>query len=442
MRDFAAGGSREQYRHRYSIAARASRMAMSPDLETLPNRAPFKCVLHQVGMASTRAPEGTKGHRVMVSREVTARRLPTLIGQALNVSRALTGHNESLKVGVITAAAIGRDPAPENGIAIGPISPHDVVISGHLYDKDFPDEVADIRAAARNRTLGASYEITRATIADPSAEVWQITDFCYTGAAALLRRSAAYEETRIAASSSGGVEENMALSNELRSEINTMVLAAVKAAAGELPAFLKQDDTEAKLDNEAADAKDKEADELDKEAGAMEAAAASGEVPEAFKKEQIPAGEGDVKCSAAVEYRREKAIDLRCQAIALRAPKALREPIRAMAKLVTGSIRAAAMRTVRASGNGKLVTDGAQGGRGLTTDGAQGGRGLTTDGADIKAAARRSLPSAAFHALEKGGHLNGNTVSEAAVDAVLAEAGVSDIAQRMSIKMGLGAVSR
>jgi hypothetical protein len=66
-------------------------------------------------------------------------------------------------------------------------------VSGFLYQHDFPEVIAEIRAG--KSALGMSYEIANAWIPDVAAEIWTVTKFAFTGAAVLRRDKAAYPET-------------------------------------------------------------------------------------------------------------------------------------------------------------------------------------------------------------------------------------------------------
>lgn len=164
-----------------------------------PNQVPFKAVLHQVDRPSDRAPGGAQGHRVLIPRLVAERRLGTLLHMGLNVQAGLNGHQVTNKVGVITHAAVGEDPCPEMRVPNFRPDPNAVMVAGWLYGKDFPREVAAIRAAAAQGTLGTSYELANARVRDPRAPIWVLDDFIYTGAAALSCDAAAYADTQLAA---------------------------------------------------------------------------------------------------------------------------------------------------------------------------------------------------------------------------------------------------
>lgn len=228
-----------------------------PKVTGHPNRAEFRGVLTVVDVASQRAPAGSKGHRVVLTRAAAEAALPSLLGMALDYAPSLDRHDQRRKVGVITSAEIvGRN----------------LEVGGYLYGKDFPEIVEEIgkgrlrssdlrrrpgefggdgsaigtlprlaRAARRGappagmgrprvslaaavqalrqivsskqeRTksisafsreggsttgLGMSYEVTDVAVADTRARVWVLIHVTFTGAAILLRNRAAYEETWI-----------------------------------------------------------------------------------------------------------------------------------------------------------------------------------------------------------------------------------------------------
>ncbi len=160
-----------------------------PEVAAHPNRLPFRGVLTMVGMASQRPPSGARGHRVILTRRATDAALPSLLGMALDYTPALDAHDARRKIGIITDAEVVplRDDAPLGRLAV----------RGYLFAHDFPEVVAEIRASAEG-TLGMSYEIANACVPNPSATVWAVTDFAFTGAAVLRRDKAAYPQTWIA----------------------------------------------------------------------------------------------------------------------------------------------------------------------------------------------------------------------------------------------------
>jgi hypothetical protein len=149
-----------------------------PKVERHPNRKRFVGVLSTVDTPSERAPSGARGHRVVLTREAAERALPSLIGMGLGYTPKLDGHDARRKIGVITGAEI-----------IG----KELVIEGHLFARDFPEMMRELRA--KDGTLGLSYEVSDAIVEDMQARVWKLTDVTFTGAALLLRDKAAYGQT-------------------------------------------------------------------------------------------------------------------------------------------------------------------------------------------------------------------------------------------------------
>jgi hypothetical protein len=163
-------------------------MAMEmPEVDGHPNREAFRGVLTLVEVPSDRPPAGARGHRVVLTRAAAEAGLPSLLGMALDYAPSLDRHDVRRKVGVITRAEIlGR------GLEVG----------GHLFAKDFPEIVQEIRKGGALlpgtcRELGMSYEITDTRVADLKASTWTLTRVVFTGAAILRRTKAAYKDTWI-----------------------------------------------------------------------------------------------------------------------------------------------------------------------------------------------------------------------------------------------------
>lgn len=157
-----------------------------PDFPDHPNRVPFSGVLTRVDRPSDRAPNGAQGHRVLLPRAVAERALPSLLGMAVGYAPGLRGHDIQRKIGVITRAEIVGDR---------------LEVAGHLFGKDFPEVIAEIRA--RRDSLGMSYEVTDVRVADRSAPIWVLEKVVFTGAAILDRSAAAYQTTSLAATAAG-----------------------------------------------------------------------------------------------------------------------------------------------------------------------------------------------------------------------------------------------
>jgi len=154
-----------------------------------PNRDPFRGVLTLVDVASDKSPSGARGHKVVLTRAAAEAGLASLLGMGLDYSPSLDRHDTRRKVGIITRAEIkGKH----------------VELRGHLFAKDFPEIVREIGKGSRrasihgsSQSLGMSYEISDARVADMRAKVWILTKVTFTGAAILRRDKAAYRETWI-----------------------------------------------------------------------------------------------------------------------------------------------------------------------------------------------------------------------------------------------------
>lgn len=125
----------------------------------------------------------------MLTRAATEHALPSLLGMAIDYAPSLDRHDARRKIGVITSADIAdssnQEPATGNS---------ELVVSGFLYAKDFPEVVRELQSGGR-AVHGMSYEIADAHVADLNATVWQVTEFTFTGAALLRRNKAAYRNT-------------------------------------------------------------------------------------------------------------------------------------------------------------------------------------------------------------------------------------------------------
>jgi hypothetical protein len=150
-----------------------------PPVKGHPNRMDFEGVLTLVDVASDRAPAGARGHRVMLTRAAAEAALPSLLGMAVDYRPGWDGHDAKRKIGLITEAEVmGKK----------------LSVRGYLYARDFPEAAAAIRASVPD-SMGMSYELADAQVADMREEVWRLTKATFTGAAILLREKAAYRAT-------------------------------------------------------------------------------------------------------------------------------------------------------------------------------------------------------------------------------------------------------
>jgi hypothetical protein len=150
-----------------------------PPVHGHPNRVPFEGILTTVNTPSDRAPAGSRGHRVLLTRDAAEKALPSLLGMAVDYRPAWDGHDNRCKIGLITEATI---------------SGNNLLVRGYLYARDFPDAAKAIHAHAPH-ALGMSYEIADAKVDDMRAEIWRLTKVTFTGAAILLRDKAACRAT-------------------------------------------------------------------------------------------------------------------------------------------------------------------------------------------------------------------------------------------------------
>jgi len=167
-----------------------------PAVHGHPNRLPFEGVLTLVDVASDKAPAGARGHRVILTRAAAEAALPSLLGMAVDFKASWDGHDARQKCGIITAAEIDEQK---------------LQVSGYLFARDFPEMETQFR---KNRdSLGMSYELADAHVADMRAQVWMLTKATFTGAAILLREKAAYRNTscKLMRSARGGLKPAMAV---------------------------------------------------------------------------------------------------------------------------------------------------------------------------------------------------------------------------------------
>lgn len=152
-----------------------------PEVHGHPNRLPFEGVLTLVDVASDKAPSGARGHRVVLTRAAAEAALPSLLGMAVDYKAGWDGHDARQKCGIITAAEVdGRR----------------LTVAGYLFARDFPEMESKIGAGVGvEGSMGMSYELADAHVADMRAQVWTLTRATFTGAAILLREKAAYRNT-------------------------------------------------------------------------------------------------------------------------------------------------------------------------------------------------------------------------------------------------------
>lgn len=167
-----------------------------------PNRMPFKGVLMRLDQPSDEPPGGAGGRRTIMSREVAASILPSLLSMPVDFRDDFSGHDAQQKIGTITAADVEGDA---------------IVIEGFFYAADFPQECDFIQA--EKEALGFSYEIRAQTQVDGA--LLKIVGGAFTGAAVLFKDKAAYKSTSLAATA----EQELDMTKE---EMQALLADAVK----------------------------------------------------------------------------------------------------------------------------------------------------------------------------------------------------------------------
>ena len=156
-----------------------------PEVAGHPNRLPFEGCLTLVDVPSDKAPSGSRGHRVVLTRMAAEAALPSLLGMAVDYKAGWDGHDARQKCGIITAAEIEGQR---------------LTVKGFLFARDFPEMEEKVSASTTGASgaggeMGMSYELADAHVADMRASVWTLTRATFTGAAILLRDKAAYRNT-------------------------------------------------------------------------------------------------------------------------------------------------------------------------------------------------------------------------------------------------------
>ena len=150
-----------------------------PAVHGHPNRVPFEGVLTLVDVPSDRAPSGSRGHRVVLTKAAAEAALPSLLGMAVDFRPAWDGHDARTKCGILTEADLAGQR---------------LTVGGYLYGRDFPEVEEKLRQLPAG-SMGMSYELADAHVEDMRSATWRLTRATFTGAAILLRDKAAYRQT-------------------------------------------------------------------------------------------------------------------------------------------------------------------------------------------------------------------------------------------------------
>jgi HAMP domain-containing protein len=195
-------------------AMRLEAMALElPDVSDHPNRMPFSGVLVKLEQSSDAAPHGSKGKKIIMSREAAEQALPSLLGMGVDITSDFDGHDAQQKIGVITAATIEG---------------FDLKIEGFIYAADFPEEAAFIKD--HKDALGFSFEAQEIHVESLDSAPLVITACVFTGAAILLKDKAAFTTTSLAAAAAGELEMT-------KEELEGLLASALKPITDKIDAI-------------------------------------------------------------------------------------------------------------------------------------------------------------------------------------------------------------
>ena len=187
-----AAGQHRVVRQRWSGRELRAMAVEFPEVDGHPNRLPFEGCLTLVDVPSDKAPSGARGHRVVLTREAAETALPSLLGMAVDYKAGWDGHDARQKCGIITAAHLEAKGEGQR-----------LLVRGFLFARDYPEfsrfckveAKPGVLAAEADASMGMSYELADAHVADMRSPVWRLTQATFTGAAILLREKAAYRAT-------------------------------------------------------------------------------------------------------------------------------------------------------------------------------------------------------------------------------------------------------
>lgn len=130
-----------------------------------------------VDTPSTKPPNGGRGHRVLLTKDVAIKAIHTLVGMGVNMAYDSLRHASAFKIGMI-----------ENAEICG----NEIIISGYIFGLDCPNYIEQLQASA---DYGMSYEIYNARVRNMHENIWTLEAVTFTGAAILLREKAAYSNS-------------------------------------------------------------------------------------------------------------------------------------------------------------------------------------------------------------------------------------------------------
>jgi hypothetical protein len=136
----------------------------------------FSGVLATIGEPSDLYPEGSTGHRLILTRESVDRAIHNLIGSSINFSDDLKEHDYGNERGIIDSAVILED--------------NTILVKGYLTC-----ESHIIERIFAIKDLGMSFEAKDAWVEDMRSDIWVITNLTFIGAAVVQRKFASYKKS-------------------------------------------------------------------------------------------------------------------------------------------------------------------------------------------------------------------------------------------------------
>lgn len=171
-----------------------------------------KGILVRLDEPSTKAPNGSQGHKILLPTDVAKRRLGTLIGMGLNYAPSLETHAQRRKVGVIQKAYIqGKD----------------LWVEGVVWKHDFPEAKRDLKQP----NLGMSMELGDVSVKDEKADIWTLADLCFMGGTILYRDAAAYSKTRAIAAAAKAAQKGAVMAQRKQTQVTNATAKVVEMAA-------------------------------------------------------------------------------------------------------------------------------------------------------------------------------------------------------------------
>ena len=354
----------------------------------------------------------------------------------------LQGHDPQHKIGVMTAGWIN-----------GPDG-RDLCVRGILYARDFPQEIARIQALSREHRLGMSFELAQAEIEDPKAIIWRIRSCVFTGAAILERSHAAYYNTALAAEggeTGGEMDITSALGMTSAVLVPTVLVSAdlTSGMAGTGVTFnLAANATDLATIQANMDSFMQTMQRMGGQLESYQACMAAMDRCVGMRAEMdglVEALEHLVKMHNALHQMGGEAAAVAADAGTTTSTTAAEgAEMDAETKAILAQMAATQVNIAAAV---KLLTDGQQRIEGLITDHQQGDvQGLLTDGhgrlnATNGLPRRRSLQAQGDYerCIQKYGLEKDKTYNEREVDALLKNAGITEIDKRLAVKLEMQA---